>query len=323
MVTAASVDDLSPDEIANLSEAEMNALIAEATGGQSDESDNGDHDQNDGDQSQAASSATAKGQESTQDDDSAAAGILAKDGKSIIPIEVLQSTREKLTQTQGSLTATQQQLSTAEAELAELRAKVDKHSSLELDADSALSEEELQALEEEMPEVAAKIRKAQDIAAKAQAVIKRQQEQDEISEQNKVINVVQEAIDSVPKLAYLQATNPKLFDMAKREDAALRADPANKDLTLSERFAKAVAEVEKTIGTEIKLPNAKGGKKDIQIEDKTQITGLDDISGGDAPVNDEVLALASKSPTELAAMFDGMSEREIDNFLARATQAAA
>lgn len=314
------VADLTPDEIDNLSDADFAAYVAAANGETTDESDSGDASADSN--TPAASSATTNGKESTQDDANAA-GILAKDGKSIIPIEVLQNTRNQLTQVNSTLNETQQKLTTAEAELAELREKVNSQSNIQFDPEHSFTEEELEALEEEMPETAAKIRKAQEIAAKADAFIKQQQVKAQEDEQAVVANAVQDAIDSVPKLAYLQTTNEDLFGMATNIDKRLRADPANQNLTMTQRFEKVITELEKVIGTEIKLPNAPAGKKQIQIKDNTQVFSLDDIQGGEAPVNDEIMNIVNKSPTELAAMFDGMSDVQVDAFLARATKAAA
>lgn len=315
------VNSLSPDEIENLSDADFAAYIAQANGENKDESDTGEAAAET--KTQAASSATTEEGEQAQDENETAAGILAKDGKSIIPIEVLQNTRQQLTQVNSTLNETQQKLSSAEAELAQLREKVNSQSDIQFEGEHVFTDEELEVLEEDMPELAAKIRKAQDIAAKAQTYISRQEEKAEHDARTQAARVAQDAIDQVPKLAYLQATNPDLFEMAKTMDSRLRADPANKDLTLTQRFEKAVAMVETAIGTEIKLPNAPGGKKQIQIKDNTQVTSLDDIHGGEAPVNDEIMNIVNKSPTELAAMMDGMSDVQMDAWLARAMKAIA
>ena len=295
MVTK-SVDDMTPDEIANLTDAQMEALI-NAENGETDDSD-----------AQAEQAAPSASKEEVKKEDEPI-GILAKDGKSIIPIEVLQREREKALQATRTAEELTKTLQTTQAELEALRQKANEY--VDLDGEKALSDEELDALAEDLPEVADKIRALQAIASRAESVIKTQQAKD-------VQNVVQDAIDSVPKLAYLQASNPELFEFATQIDAQLRQDPANSSLTMQQRFEKVVERLEKVIGNEITVQNAK--KASIKVDDKTNITSLDDLPGGKPPVDDEIASLANKSPQEIAAMMDKMSESQIDSFLARATK---
>jgi hypothetical protein len=303
MVTK-SVDALSPDEIANLSDSEFNALVAQAEG-------NTDESEEDVkvDESLAASSAATEGKNA---DKEAVVGILAKDGKSIIPIEVLQQEREKALKAQALADDLTKKQESAEAELAELRAKVSEHSNLMVDPDSELTEEELSALEEDLPELAAKIRASQGVVGRAKAMISK-------IEAESVQSSVQDAIDSVPKLAYLQSSNPDLFGFAVQIDDQMKHDPEMRQLTTSQRFEKVIERLEKTIGSEIKVPSAQSNKG-IEIKDKTSISSLDDLPGGTPPINDEIMSIANKSPNALAAHFENMSDSEVDSFLAKATK---
>lgn len=290
MVTK-SVEDLTPDEIANLTDAELMALTS-------------DVDKND-DSADAQADPSPTTEDVKQEDEPV--GVLAKDGKSIIPIEVLQKERDRARHAEEAVTTLSNQVKEAQAELERLKAEAAEQGNFA--EDGIFSEEEILALEEELPELAEKIRKAQGIVAKAQAKI-----QDD--EAKAVIDNVQNAIDSVPKLAYLQASNKDLFDYAIAIDDKLRSEPEFANLTLSQRFEKVVERLEKTIGNEIKLPNS----QKITVKDKSGVTSLDDIPGGTPPINDEIMSLANKSPTELAAIMEKMSDAEVDRFLARATK---
>lgn len=260
-------------------------------------------------------------------------GVATKDGKHIIPYSVLQGERARAARAEEIAQQAQQRLEELQAQLQQSSqgAKTGESARTEPTAvEQEISEVDLEALKEDFPTVYKAVKSAM---ARANAIEQRlnpvaetvhaQQAQQQRSE----AELVQEAIDSVPKLAHIQANNKDAFALARQFDATLRAQPAWAGKSLSERFAKVTEMVESAIG-EIELPAGKqslGTKEDVSNKAKalaTQAanapqsvpTSLSEFPAGKAPAESEVQALESMSATQLAEKFGRMSPDQMDAY---------
>lgn len=239
--------------------------------------------------------------------------ILTKDGKHQIPYSVLQRERERA--------------NTLEAQL---RETIAKQASLEAQAKSGkpdevadvprLSAEELADLESEAPTLA-KAFKA--LYARIDTLESSHRQVAEHQAQA-ARSTVDEAIDAVPKLAFVKQNDVEAFNRIAKFDMELRVDPKWIGRPMQDRFAAAVRMYEAAYG-EINAPTASGtvdpAKEAQAVIDKAAATALPntltDIPGGQPPPKDALEAIGQKSAASLTEMFMGMSEEQINSYLAR------
>lgn len=251
-------------------------------------------------------------------------GILAKDGKNIIPYSQLESARQRAA---AAETLARQQAE----ELAALRAA--KAAPVEnADADM-LTEEELQALEAESPTLAKTLRAQQNaltqVRDQLQAVVQSQQQQVE-NEAEVVKSEIQTAIDANPTLATWQTAEDKtLWNEASRFDKLLRESPKYANVPFSERFAKVVELTQSALGLEVEAPAARqeptltpeqikaAAEAKLKAVSKTsKPVSLSQIPGGAPPVVDERQKVEEMSSVALGQQFLGMTKDQLDAYLA-------
>lgn len=255
-------------------------------------------------------------------------GVLTKDGKNIIPYEVLITERDKSKELAKSITS-------AEARIAELEAQLKNVAVGDVQVDESLftSQEEIEVLQEEMPEVAAKnVRKDEFIKQQAIALQQKNIELQRL-QQSLVVDTAQLAIDSVPKLAFIQATKPALFSLAVSIDNQLqqeaKTDSAIAAMSLKERFELAVSKLEAEIGIEIDMkksskPSSEDLKKSAEqakaaanIKASATPISMADIPGGEIPPAEEYANFFDKSPVEMEMAMRNMTEAQQNRLYAR------
>lgn len=180
-------------------------------------------------------------------------GVLAKDGKTVIPYSVLANTRQQEAEARRVAAAASAQAERLQRELDELKAgKAATDNQQTTDEIVA----QIEQLTESVPEVAGPMKAlvAQIQAQSAQIAELRKTAEQAVSQRNQVDDeadpqsTVQSIIDQTPKLLYAQNGNPQLWERVVREDNLLREDPEFKGLSLKERFDKAVSIVEARYG---------------------------------------------------------------------------
>lgn len=273
--------------------------------------------------------------ETTQDDESDAEGVLARDGKNVIPYSVLKGERERAARAE-------QLAKDAEAQIADLKAQLAAGNQGATPGDSArttgaapeaeaLSEEELEAIREDFPTMYKALKAQQATIAALQTKlqpVEQEREQRVRTEAEERAIAVRDAIDATPKLAHIQATDPKLFAAAQRFDTVLREDPDWAGKPLAERFAHVVTLIETTHGAiEIpgaKPPTAQKTPEDLKKEAQAAAakaakpavpSSLSDFPAGSPPAQDETQALEAMSQAQLADKFARMSPDQVDAFL--------
>lgn len=247
-------------------------------------------------------------------------GILAKDGKNVIPYSQLESARQRASAAE-SLAAEQAK------ELETLRAAKDKP--VESAESEMLTEEELVALEGDSPTLAKVIRTQQAAIRKltdtVETVTKTQASQADVAAAE-VKSEVQTAIDSNPTLAAWQTAEDRtLWEEAARFDKVLRESPKYANASFEDRFAKVVeltqaahgvtpARKEEPSLTPEQIKAAAAAKLKEASAGKRPVT-LSDIPGGAPPAVDERAKVDDMSPVALGQMFLGMTSEQRDAYL--------
>lgn len=255
-------------------------------------------------------------------------GILAKDGKNVIPYSQLESARQRA--------ATAEALAREQAqELAALRAaKAAPAGTPAPDADM-LNDEELAALEADSPTLAKTLRAQQAAIRQLRETVEsvtQNQANQAASEEAVVKSEIQTAIDANPELATWQtAEDQTLWNEASRIDRMLRESPKYANISFADRFAKVVemtrlsmdlepAAEEPAEQQEVKLTPAQikaaADAKLAQVQRARKPTTLSDIPGGAPPAVDERQKVEDMSPTALGQQFLGMSKEQMDAYLA-------
>lgn len=269
--------------------------------------------------------------ETTQDSQQQAdpEGVATKDGKHVIPYSVLKGERERANRAE-------QLAKEAQAELEAIRksagakdgegARTEPQKAELPDLDS-LSNEELATLKEDFPTVYKALMATQAATRAVEERLAKPVQEIQAERERGVQESVQDAIDSIPKLAHIQATDKDTFDLAVKFDATLRGQPAWANKTLAERFEKVVEMVEAVNG-QIQLPTSQ--KQPTQEELRaaakaladnsakkggtTVPTSLSDFPSGEPPAQDEQDAMEKLTPLQLAEKFNRMTPDQLDAY---------
>lgn len=283
-----------------------------------------------------AEKAAATEEKTQQEADKASAepepeGVATKDGRHVIPYSVLKSERERATR--------------AEQIAAEMRERVEKletmvqqgsqgakqgESARTTEApESEISQDDLEDLKENFPTVYKAVMgmqaKAQHLESKLQPVEETVKSQAEEQARSNA-ETVQDAIDSVPKLAHIQANDPAAFELAKQFDATLRDTTAWKDRPISERFAKVAEMVETAMGP-IEIPGSKQAPTQAELRKAAEAkaaqaargranvpTSLSEFPAGQHAAQDEREAAEQLTPVQLAEKFARMTPEQMDAY---------
>lgn len=266
-------------------------------------------------------------------DEGDAAGVATKDGKHVIPYSVLKSERERATRAEQIAREAQERVAKLEQQLQTTPEAAKAAEGAQAQSASDLDQEDLDALKEDFPTVykavMASMAAAKALEAKLQPVAESVRNV-EAERERSTADLVQEAIDAVPKLAHIQATDPDTFALAKQFDAILRQQRAWDGKPLSERFAKVMAMVEGSIG-QIDLPGDSKPKPSPSTEDLAKAarakaeaaaqasksavpTSLSEFPAGHHAAQDEREAVEQLTHQQLAEKFGRMSRDEMDAY---------
>lgn len=263
-------------------------------------------------------------------------GVATKDGKRVIPYAVLKSERERASRAEQAAKELQDRVAALESAVkaASEGAKTGESARTEnpTSVPNDLSPEDLEALKEDFPTVykavMASMAAAKALEAKLQPV--EETVRDARAEQERsAAETVQDAIDSVPKLAHIQATNPEAFELAKQFDATLRTQSKWANASLSERFEKVTEMVEAALGA-IEIPGqAKTAQLSAEDLRKAAIakaatsakanksavpTSLSEFPVGEPAAEDEREAAESMTALQLAEKLARMSPDQMDAY---------
>lgn len=242
------------------------------------------------------------------------AGVLAKDGKNILPFEVLEGSRKRAAALEEQLRATQDELQALkEGKSAEEQA--------------LLSEEDLAAVEAESPALGKVLRAMQKEVMTLREEASERRESVTKQSQDTVRQQMQEAIDANEDLAKWQvgeANSPeaKRWARAVEFDRELREDPDWKDKPMQERFAEAERLTKLRFGDPLTQSADDPAKADPKPTEKPVVKkaepakpaglSLSDLPGGAPPAAD---ATSEAEPLSLYSSMQKMSDDEIQRML--------
>jgi hypothetical protein len=250
-------------------------------------------------------------------------GVLAKDGKNVIPYAVLEASRRRERE------ATELAVSQA-AEIERLKqAEAGKTVRAEQDA-AALTEEELKTLEQDSPTLAKLLRAQQTEISGLKTALKGVNERVEVQveqTESEIKSEIQTAIDANPKMAAWQvAQDQTLWNEAAKIDKLLRENPLYADVPFEKRFAKVVEMTEDAMGLRTQPAPAEAPKPDPAkvkaaaaaklAKTPTTPRSLSDIPGGAPPAQDEREAVEGMSIVSLGEKFMHMTPEQRDAYLA-------
>lgn len=263
------------------------------------------------------------------------AGVATKDGKHVIPYSVLKSERDRAARAEQVAAEMAERVKALEAMQAGNQGAKDgegARTDQQQPTVSDLSPEDLEALKEDFPTVykavMASMAAAQRLAEQLQPVQETVRNA-EADAARSAQESVQDAIDAVPKLAHIQATNKDAFELAKQFDNTLRNQAAWADKPLSERFAKVTEMVEAALGP-IELPGAaKPNSLSAEELRKAAVAkaaqsakaarasvpnSLSEFPAGQHAAQDEREAAEQLTPLQLAEKFSSMSAEQMDAY---------
>jgi len=247
-------------------------------------------------------------------------GILAKDGKNVIPYSQLESAR------QGKAAA-EQRAGELQAEIDRLKAGQAKPAG-EADV-SVLTEDELNALEADSPTLARLLRAQQNTIQKLTGTVQSLAEHQQGRAAEEVAEIkseIQTAIDANPTLASWQtAEDQAMWNKASAFDQVLRGLPEYKDVAFEDRFKKVVELTHAALGQEVEQPRAEAPnltQEQIKAVAAAKLKAkpslprsLSDIPGGAPPVADERERVDQMSSVELGGKFLSMTREQLDSYL--------
>jgi hypothetical protein len=250
-------------------------------------------------------------------------GVLAKDGKHVIPYSQLESARARATAAENLAAA-------KDAEIAALKAE--KAAPATPAATEMLTEDELQVLEADSPTLAKTLRAQQDairqLTEQVNAVTSVQQNAVAVQE-TAIKSEVQTAIDSNATLAEWQtAQDQTMWERASALDKTLRAMPEYANVSFADRFKTVVEMTAAALKIELpqeEIDNPAPTKDEVKraaaavlakAQKAKRPTSLSDIPGGAPPAVDERAKVEEASPVALGQQFMQMNREQLDAYLA-------
>ncbi len=244
------------------------------------------------------------------------AGVLGKDGKTVLPYVALQVARQTAQKANQRADAAAAQLAAANQQIEDLKAGKKP----EPEDPDALTAEELEDLKADQPAVY-KAYMAIQAAKPAKPAADEPVAKDEASTDDPT----QDAIDSVPLLSEWQASDEEKWGRAVAHDLVLRASPKWKDKPLAERFAhvtKLVADefdisIEDTAPPTTNTPQAskRDPKEVIAAAKRAEPNTLSDFKGGSAASQSET-NISKMAPQRMLGKFLEMTPDQVEAQLA-------
>lgn len=267
-------------------------------------------------------------EEETQQQE-AVKGILARDGKHVIPYDVLEAERaEKQRLTQRY-----------EQQLAEEQRKIDLLTSQikqagmtpdPLPEQARISDEQIARIREDFPEVANALTLMARKYDYLQSQVQREQPQREAEERDNTAAIA--AFNATPDLVEWQQSDPDRLALAAHLDDKLQTDPAWKDKPLVERYAEAVRRTRAAYGEapeqEPDVASVQGdvaqqqastalqqARQKVQQAESSAMPDSPSDLGSSVETTDLLTQIANASPEQLQEIMGKMSDIQISELL--------
>ena len=234
--------------------------------------------------------------------------VLSKDGKNVIPYEVLAQQREETKR----LREENEQLRAVAADRDKLAEKLEKEGiSLTDDQIADLLPEQLEELAEDYPGIAPVIKM---LSAKLNAI------ESTSRQSTPATNPVEAALNAVPDLVAWKDGDEDRFSFAVTVDQKLQSDPAWKDKPLNERFAEAAKRTRAAFGDAATAAEQSGkpaGKESPSAKTKIPDSPSDIGSFAPAPGRRTAEGLSALPMEQLTAEMGSMSSEAIEALLSQ------
>ncbi|EEH6200499.1 hypothetical protein G8935_001764 [Salmonella enterica] len=248
-------------------------------------------------------------------------GILARDGKHVIPYDVLEAERTGRQRVEQEAFLLKQQLAEEQRKIDLLTSQI-KQAGMTPDPlpeDTRISDEQIARIKEEYPEVANALTL---MARKYDYLQARIQEAQQVPQENPVV----QAMNAVPDLVVWQRSDSDKFAVAIHLDEKLQTDPAWKDKPLTERFAEVARRTRAAYGEVPPEPVAEQDKNQkvlAAVADKVAKADAaaalpdspSDVGNTAAVPQDKFEQLLGASYADAEAVMSGMSDADIDAIL--------
>ncbi|UNU87609.1 hypothetical protein [Aeromonas dhakensis] len=237
--------------------------------------------------------------------------ILSKDGKHQIPYDVLETERAQ----RQALAAENAQLKAEAGERERLQALLDKHG-IKPDADmDALDVEEIEQLAQDYPEIGKVLT---GIASRLNKLAQTALQQPAQSQAPAVPDEVQTALQAVPELATWMEKDQDRATFAVSVDERLKADPAWKDKSLTERFVEVTKRTKAAFGdlVEQQAPPADKPAPQKKVEERDHIPPSPSDLGQSVQHESKLEKYGGMSQEQLMAEMSNMSAAQIEALLA-------
>lgn len=248
-------------------------------------------------------------------------GILARDGKHVIPYDVLEAERTGRQRVEQEAFLLKQQLAEEQRKIDLLTSQIKQAGMMPdpLPEDTRISDEQIARIKEEYPEVANALTL---MARKYDYLQARIQEAQQVPQENPVV----QAMNAVPDLVVWQRSDPDKFAVAIHLDEKLQTDPAWKDKPLTERFAEVARRTRAAYGEVPPEPVAEQDKNQkvlAAVADKVAKADAaaalpdspSDVGNTAAVPQDKFEQLLGASYADAEAVMSGMSDADIDAIL--------
>ncbi|HGB3673526.1 TPA: hypothetical protein ACIVDA_001484 [Salmonella enterica subsp. enterica serovar Muenchen] len=253
-------------------------------------------------------------------------GILARDGKHVIPYDVLEAERaEKQRLTQRY----EQQLAEEQRKIDLLTSQI-KQAGMTPDPlleDARISDEQIAKIREDYPEMADALTLMARKYDYLQAQVQGAQPQQQVEEQDNSAAVA--ALNATPDLAEWQRSDPDRFAVAVHLDGKLQNDPAWKGKPLTERFAEVARRTRAAYGEAPPEPVVEQDKNQkVLAAAADKVAKADaaaalpdspsDVGNTAAAPQDKFERLLGASYTEATELMSAMSDDDINAALLKA-----
>ncbi|EPR2276580.1 hypothetical protein ACU01Y_003785 [Salmonella enterica subsp. enterica serovar Newport] len=248
-------------------------------------------------------------------------GILARDGKHVIPYDVLEAERTGRQRVEQEAFLLKQQLAEEQRKIDLLTSQI-KQAGMTPDPlpeDTRISDEQIARIKEEYPEVANALTL---MARKYDYLQARIQEAQQVPQENPVV----QAMNAVPDLVDWQRSDPDKFAVAIHLDEKLQTEPAWKDKPLTERFAEVARRTRAAYGevpSHSVVEQDKNQKVLAAVADKVAKADAaaavpdspSELGNTAAVPQDKFEQLLGASYADAEAVMSGMSDADIDAIL--------
>lgn len=248
-------------------------------------------------------------------------GILARDGKHVIPYDVLEAERTGRQRVEQEAFLLKQQLAEEQRKIDLLTSQI-KQAGMTPDPlpeDTRISDEQIARIKEEYPEVANALTL---MARKYDYLQARIQEAQQVPQENPVV----QAMNAVPDLVDWQRSDPDKFAVAIHLDEKLQTEPAWKDKPLTERFAEVARRTRAAYGevpSHSVVEQDKNQKVLAAVADKVAKADAaaavpdspSELGSTAAVPQDKFEQLLGASYADAEAVMSGMSDADIDAIL--------